>query len=145
MTALERVVVWGEHTPSATAAVRWAVTEAEQAGAAVVVVRPFDVAARADLGLERDLERARRDSRFRAQSWVVEAAADLSTSVPVVVSTPDGSAYDALAAAARDARMLVIGDHEGNHRDLAERLARACTCPVVMVTRDQVPTQFERC
>ena len=91
MATMERIVVGGDHTPSATSALRWAVQEAAVTGAAVVVVHAFDRSDRADLLLEKDLARARRDARYRTQSWVVEVLSDLHVEVPVIVSTPDGS------------------------------------------------------
>lgn len=137
MAIMERIVVGGDHTPSATAALRWAVGEAAQSGACVRVVHAFDVAGRADPALDRD--RARRDARYRTQSWVVEVLGDLATSVPVIVSTPDGSVEQALVAAARGAQMVVIGQPQaGRHRDLAAALSRTCSCPVMTVAPDQV-------
>jgi len=136
---MDRIVVGGDHTPAATGALRWAVHEAALAGACVTVVHAFDMAGRADLALERDLGRARRDARYRTQSWVVEVIGDLDTSVPVIVSTPDGSVEDALVAASRGAQMVVIGaPQNGHHRDLGTVLTRACSCPVMVVGRDEV-------
>jgi len=139
MATMERIVVGGDHTPAATAALRWAVDKASQTGAYVAVVHAFDVGGRADLAMERDLGRARRDARYRTQSWVVEVIGNLGTSVPVIVSTPDGPVEQALAAAAQGAQMLVIGEpQDGPHRDLAAELSRGTACPVVTVARDQV-------
>ncbi len=139
MAIMERIVVGGDHTPSATAALRWAVAEATESGACITVVHAFDVAGRADLALERDLERARRDARYRTQSWVVEVLGDLNTSVPVTVSTPDASVEQALTRAARGARMMVIGrPHHGRNHDLATALGRSCACPVITVAENDV-------
>lgn len=139
MATLERIVVGGDHTAAATAALRWAVREAAATGMCVAVVHAFDVAGRADLAVERDLGRARRDARYRTQSWVVEVIGDLETSVPVIVSTPDGTVEESLVAASRGAQMVVIGQPEGGrHRDLATALSRACSCPVMTVAPDQV-------
>ena len=139
MSTMERIVVGGDHTPSASAALRWAVDEASRTGACVVVVHAFDVAGRADLALERDLDRARRDARYRTQSWVVEVLGDLDTTVPVVVTTPDGSVLDALVSAGQTAQAVAIGEaHAGRQRDLAATLALACDCPVVTVAENDV-------
>ena len=46
--------------------------------------------------MERDLDRARKDARYRTQSWVVEVLGDSVVSVPVTVRTPDASVEDAL-------------------------------------------------
>ena len=139
MATMERIVVGGDHTPSASAALRWAVTEAAETGACVAVVHAFDRTQRADLALERDLDRARRDARYRTQSWVVEVIGDLDTSVPVIVSTPETSVESALVHAARDARMVVIGQPgNGRNRELGDRLARRCDCPVISVAPDDV-------
>ena len=125
-----RVVVFGDHTPAAALALRWAVLEAIRRHASVVVIRPFDLEARADLALETDLERARRDSRYRTQSWVIEAVADLATSVSVAVSTPDGSAAQVLVAAAKDADLVVIGADGVRAQQLADAIRPLCGCPV---------------
>ena len=126
-----RIVVRGDHTPEAAAALRWAVAEAEQRGVDVTVVQPFDRSVRADLALDRDLERERRDARFRAQSWVVAAVAALDTEVCVTVSTPDAPVFEALLAAARDAALVVLPETD---QAWADRLTAACRCPVVAVT-----------
>ncbi|HET6699844.1 MAG TPA: universal stress protein [Nocardioidaceae bacterium] len=137
MTTMQRIIVGGDHTPAASAALRWAVAQAAGSGAYVCVVHAFDVAGRADLALERDLDRARRDSRYRTQSWVVEVLGETAGSVPVTVSTPDGSVVGALVAAAHDASMVVIGRPRSRHnRRLAERVARSCACPVVTIGAD---------
>lgn len=137
MSTMDRIVVGGNHTATATAALRWAVGEAAQTGACIAVVHAFDVHGRADLALERDLDRARRDARYRTQSWVVDVLGGLDTSVPVIVSTPDAGVEEALVSAGRDARMVVIGKpHQGRNRDLAEALTRACRCPVVTIAAD---------
>ncbi len=135
MGTMRRIIVGGDYTPSATAALRWAVREAEETGACVVVIHAFDVTGRADLALERDLERARRDARYRTQSWVVEVLGDMRTSVPVLVSTPDGPVEEVLVAAARDAELVVIGTPQHGRREhLPARLAERCGCPVRTVS-----------
>lgn len=140
MATMERIVVGGDHTPSATAALRWAVREAGRTGAGVCVVHAFDLEGRADLALERDLDRARRDARYRTQAWVVEVLRDLDTSVPVVVSTPDGTVEHALAEASRGAQMLVIGEPQrGRRHALGTDLRRLCHCPVVTVAAEPEP------
>lgn len=137
------IVVGGDTTPAATAALRWAVQQADHAPRArVVVVHAFDLAHRADLALERDVDRARRDARYRTQSWVVEtlgvARRQSDGTVPVSVRTPDGGVEEALAAAARQADLLVVGaPRSEEHRLLPARLAARCACPVVTVTPDQ--------
>jgi len=141
MTTMERIVVGGDRTPASTAALKWAVDEAAHTGACLVVVHAFDVTGRADLALERDLDRARRDARYRTQSWVIEVLSGLSTQVPVLVSTPDGSVAQALSAAGQRAQLVVIGQPtNGRDRGLRDALARACSCPVVTVEPDRVAT-----
>lgn len=139
MATMDRIVVGGDHTPSASAALRWAVRKAEETGACVVVVHAFDITGRADLPLERDLDRARRDARYRTQSWVVEVLADLHTSVPVVVNTPEGSVEDALRDASRHAQLVVVGTPQtGRRRHLCATLERLCSCPVVAVDAEHL-------
>ena len=146
MAGWKRIVVGGDTTPGASAALRWAVREsALHDTGCVVVVHAFDVAGtgpgqdgapeheggrRSDD--ERDLARARREARYRTQSWVVQVLRDLHASVPVVVRTPDGSVEDALASASRTAAMVVVGEPR-QRPDLVERLCLRCSCPVVTV------------
>ncbi len=120
-----RIVVLGDHTPAATEALRWAVDEAHHRGLTVHVVRPFDHGRRADLALETDLGRARLDSRYRTQSWVIEAVGDLDTGVPVTVATPDCSAADALVDAAEGAALVVLGADTGAEALAAQVRARS--------------------
>ncbi|MGN6130342.1 MAG: universal stress protein [Nocardioidaceae bacterium] len=134
-----RIVVFGDHTPGATQALRWSVKEAARRGLVVHVVRPFDRTGRADLALESDLERARLDSRYRTQSWVIEAVGDLQQGVPVSISTPDCSTADALVNAARDAELVVIGADGPEVRQLAERIRPLCSCPVQVGTEHPTP------
>lgn len=135
MVDRHRIVVLGEHTPAATEAVRWAMRTAAGTGADVVVVRPFDPAARADLALEGDLERARRDARYRAQAWLVEAVAELDVSARVSLSTPEGPVAQALAAAAQGADLTVIGTDDPACSELATYVRKTSGCPVRLVSR----------
>lgn len=130
-----RIVVGGDTTPAGSAALRWAAQEgARHDQARVVVVHAFDRTGRADLALERDLDRARRDARYRTQCWVVEVLGDAHADVPVLVHTPEAPVEDSLVAAARDALMLVIGESTSGPRgDLADRLRARVACPVVVV------------
>lgn len=141
MTIRRRIVVGGDTTPTATAALRWAVDEAAHDGdCSVLVVHAFDVQGRADLALDRDLERSRREARYRTQSWVVEVLGDSEVSVPVLVQTPDGSVEDALVAASEDAVMVVVGEPQhGRRRALSHHLAERCACPVVTVGTGPTP------
>jgi hypothetical protein len=141
MATMERIVVGGDHTPAASAALRWAVRQAAETGACVFVVHAFDVEGRADLALERDLDRARRDARYRTQSWVIEALSDVEETVPVVVATPDGSVERTLASACEDAQLLVIGEPRSERRrDLPDRLDELCACPVMTIRAEQPVT-----
>lgn len=141
MVSRERIVVGGDTTPSASAALRWAVEEAARHHhTSVLVVHAFDLEGRADLALERDLDRCRRDARYRTQSWVVEVLGDSEVPVPVIVQTPDASVEDALVAAAANASMVVIGEPQnGRRHDLAAKLSERCACPVVTVGVGQAP------
>lgn len=141
MTKRRRIVVGGDTTPSASAALRWAVQEAAASpDCSVLVVHAFDVEGRADLALERDLDRSRRDARYRTQSWVVEVLGDSDVRVPVMVQTPDGSVEDAIVAASEGALMVVVGaPQNGRRRDLSLRLERRCSCPVVTVGAGRTP------
>lgn len=140
MVSRERIVVGGDTTPSASAALRWAAEEAARHQQTVVVVHAFDLEGRADLAFERDLDRSRRDARYRTQSWVVEILGDSGFEVPVMVQTPDSSVEDALVAASRNAVMVVVGAPQNDRRrDLAARLSRRCACPVVTIGSGQTP------
>lgn len=135
MTTRHRIVVGGDTTPTATAALRWAVAEASHTpDCSVLVVHAFDLEGRADLALERDLERSRREARYRTQSWVVETLGDASVQVPVLVQTPDASVEEALVTASAGADMVVVGEpRNGRRRELSARLTERCICPVVTV------------
>jgi hypothetical protein len=134
-----RIVVFGDHTPAATQALRWSVEEAGRRGLVVHVVRPFDRIGRADLAVESDLERARLDSRYRTQSWVIEAVGDLHVQVPVSISTPDCPVAEALVNAARDAELVVIGADGPASERLAERIRPLCACPVQLGAQHPTP------
>jgi len=136
-----RVVVGGDYTPAGTAALLWAVAEAERTGSSVTVVHAFDATERADLLLDSrvdpHLSQARRDARYRTYSWVVEALAETGTSVSVLVATPAGPVGDVLAQHAQGASLLVLGEPSGTrHRGLPDLLSHACVCPVVTVSAD---------
>jgi hypothetical protein len=135
MSTAGTIVVKAEHTVEGTRALRWAVEEAARTGAAVLLVCAFDRSQRADLALERDLDVARREARYRTQSWVVDAVADLEPAAPVVVSTPDATVEQALLAAARGADLVVL---PGDDDRLAAVLLDACECPVRVVTEEQL-------
>lgn len=134
MGMMERIVVGGDHTRAATAALRWAALEAAETGAAVVVVHAFEHEPDADLFT---LHHDRRAARYRTQSWVVEALGDLHAEVPVAVVTPDGPIEDALLSVAQNAKMVVLGQaRHGRDKRLASELARTCHCPVITVAHD---------
>ena len=141
MASRDRIVVGGDTTPSASAALRWAVAEAaSRTSCDVLVVHAFDTAGRADLAVERDLDRARKDARYRTQSWVVEVLGDSVLSVPVTVRTPDASVEDALVAASTGASLVVIGvPHNGRHQDLDVTLEQRCGCPVRTIPAERSP------
>jgi len=141
MAAHDRIVVGGDTTPAASAALLWAVGEAaSRDGCDVLVVHAFDTAGRADLALERDLDRARRDARYRTQSWVVEVLGDSLVSVPVSVQTPDATVEDALAAASAHASMVVVGvPQTGRRQGLVPVLKGRCRCPVVTIGTGRSP------
>lgn len=141
MAPHDRIVVGGDTTPSASTALLWAVGEAASRVACdVLVVHAFDITGRADLALERDLDRARRDARYRTQSWVVEVLGDSLVRVPVSVQTPDGTVEDALADASAHASLVVLGvPQNGRRSDLAATLKRRCRCPVVTVGAGRTP------
>lgn len=139
MATTEWIVVGWDYTPCGMAALRWGITRAAEAGASVLVVHAFDVSTREDLAMERDLDGARRDSRCRAHEWIVDLVAGMDTTVPVRVSTAEGPVADVLVAAARDARMVVIGTPQSErHRDLRAKLEQGCKCPVVSIDADDV-------
>jgi hypothetical protein len=126
-----RIVVHGERTVGAAAALRWAVEEAQRYDGTVLVVQPFDTERRADLALEHDLPRARRDARYRAQAWVVDVVADTGSGVPVRVSTPDGTVDRCLLAAAEEGDVLVLSDADPG---LVRAMTLGACCPVVVVS-----------
>lgn len=135
MGTMERIVVGGDHTPGATAALRWAALEAAQTGAAVVVVHAVDDDPEADLYTQ---HHNRREARYRTQAWVMQTLGDATAKVPVAVSTPDGPIEKALSNAAANAKMVVLGQaRHGRGKRLADQLAAVCGCPVLTVGRDR--------
>lgn len=140
MAARERIVVGYDHSPAGIAALRWAMRIAKDHDATVVVVHAFDRSDRADLDIKRDLDRARRDARYRTQARVLEVVGNSENRAPVRVSTPDGPVADVLRSAAPGALMVVIGRPQSErHRDLPSTLKDSCPCPIVAVDEQSVP------
>ncbi len=141
MASSHRIVVGGEESAAGIAALRWAVTEAERTEAHVVVLSTFEEQSEPQASFESDpeLDRRRRDARYRTQAWVVEVLSDVASKVPVLVSTTEGRMELALAGAGSRADLVVFGhDPSGEHLLQTEVLSRFCPCPVVRVDPRQV-------
>jgi nucleotide-binding universal stress UspA family protein len=130
----ELIVVALDHTPAGTAALRWAVDWAIERDARVLTVRVHDVAARADLALERDLPGERARAVMRANEQVIGGLGSRANAVSVTVSLVEGALVSRLGRAAERASLLVLGQPQSaDHQDLPDAVARGCSCPVVVV------------
>ncbi len=130
-----RIVVGYAHTPAGSAALRWAVLEAQRTGAEIEAVHVFDLRRRADAALSRDPEELRVEARRRAEQRVRDVVAGLGTRTRVRFTALVGDVEQTLAANARHADRLVLG--EPGHRtdqSLPERLSRQCAAPVTVVS-----------
>jgi nucleotide-binding universal stress UspA family protein len=130
-----RIVVGLDHTPSGSAALRWAAAQAVLRGWDVLVVRAFTLPVRPERILERDLESARRQARDRAQRWAVDVLADVDSRPTLRVRQTDGEVVPVLVRSARNAELLVIGTPSGDDV-LLETLAVRTPCPLVHVDED---------
>lgn len=146
----DRIVVGVDGSEGGRRALKWAVHEAESRGGTVQAVCAwtwdgFDLPPHATTYPAE--ERKRAESILTAE---VEALTSLH-GVTLATEAVEGRAADVLSAAARGARMLVLGSHgHGRVRhtvlgSVAEECVRKATCPVVVlpVPQPSVPQVAE--
>jgi nucleotide-binding universal stress UspA family protein len=135
MTAAPRPIVVGiDGSPAAQRALRWAIAEAAVRGTTVRAVIAWKWSG-PDLQGHLTVEAARAEAD-RILAAALREAGDTSIEYQVV----EGSPARALLDAAREASLLVVGNHRhgATFRALIGSVADACLrsspCPVVMVT-----------
>lgn len=137
-----RIVVGYAHTPTGTAALCWAVREGERTGAIVEAVHVFDLRRRADAALSRNGEEVRAESRRRAEQRIRAVVAECGARADVRFIPLVGDVEDSLAAAARQAARLVLGEPASrSDRSLPVRLSGRCTAPVTVVSEAGVASE----
>ncbi|UOX90674.1 universal stress protein [Amycolatopsis sp. FBCC-B4732] len=134
-----RIVVGVDGSDAGTAALVWAVGQAETSGAdlEVVTVWTYD-AMLDDASVNRTLAEARR-AHVHELEKLVTAVTKEHAGVPAQCSAPTGDPAEVLVDLAKDATMLVVGSHgKGKLREvLAGSVSSAClrhaTCPVAVI------------
>lgn len=112
------IVVGVDDEPQSLLALRWAALEAASTGRPLRLVHAIDRLGRMTLAqdlrlpdaagaIEREIEGHAHDLAAAAEGLVREAA----PGVTVLTRVEDGTPYDVLTAAAKDAAMLVLGSH----------------------------------
>jgi nucleotide-binding universal stress UspA family protein len=140
------IVVGVDGSEGGRRALRWAVAEAHRTEAAVKVVTAWSWDPITDVSPGRT-NRARQRERAEAISAreVAAIVADAGTAVPITREVVEGPEDRVLTAAARGARMLVLGSHGYGHlhHAMADSVGAACIrrspCPVVVVPPPPTP------
>jgi nucleotide-binding universal stress UspA family protein len=139
-TSHNLIVIGVDGSPGSRRALRWAVTEARHSGAAVEAVTAWywDGAEGEMLAVTNPLEQQAHAERISARE-VQAVTAELGSSSPIVRTVVEGYPVAALTAAAKTARMLVLGGH-GHGRlhhavlgSISDECVRHALCPVVIV------------
>lgn len=140
---MRRIVVGVDQSPASTAALRWAITEAQRRSATLIVVHAY-LAPLAYTGTQDDV--ARIDPELheavagRLEGFIADARSELDA-VEIVPRLHPGRAHDGLLTEARVAGtdLLVVGSRgAGGFEGLllgatAEQCLRRSPCPVVVV------------
>lgn len=139
----QRIVVGYAHTPTGTAALCWAVREAERTGALIEAVHVFDLRRRADAALSRNQDELRGEARQRAEQRIRAVVAECGSDAQVRFTPLVGDVEESLAARARDATRLVLGEPASrSDRSLPARLSGRCIVPVTVVSEAGAPRQL---
>ncbi|MEV0132098.1 universal stress protein [Dactylosporangium sp. NPDC050688] len=136
MTSRDRIVVGVDGTEGARHALRWAIAEGLRTGVPVAAVTAWtwDAALPAGAGPRVERELAELVCRYELARFPAGGAS---------VSVVEGDPVPVLLAAARHARLLVLGSHgHGRLRrallgSTSRRCARHASCPVVVVPLPQ--------
>jgi nucleotide-binding universal stress UspA family protein len=134
------ITVGMDGSDSATAALRWAASEARLRGAGLRVVHAWNIPTMAysfvpPVSFEGDLARAAVDA---LDKWLADAGAELE-GLEVERRTEEGNAARVLTDAAADGELLVVGSRGlGGFGELllgsvSHQCAQRASCPVVIV------------
>jgi nucleotide-binding universal stress UspA family protein len=133
-----KVVVGVDGSPHSAAALRWALTDAEQHQGEVTAVFAWQVPFSSFPGLyDREaLEEASKEFLIDKVSEVAPRPA-----VPLLPLVAEGDPAEALVVASKDADLLVLGTSgwsklAGLLGAVSQKCAAAAACPVVLVKRD---------
>lgn len=124
-----RIVVGLDNTPASAAALRWAVTEAERLGRAVLAIHIQPTRTHPPIAGAH---------RPRPFDWVLRALRRTGCAVPITIETRTGDPGPALCAAATGARLLVLGVNQADGVPYANDVVAHCRanagCPVIVIT-----------
>jgi nucleotide-binding universal stress UspA family protein len=127
------IVVGLDHTPAASAALRWALQEGVRRGMRVRVVHVYD-RTRVDLAHARDHEGRKQRERIEVHRQLSDVMDARMTDVAVAVVQEDGPVSGRLVEAAQHAALVVLGAPTAHGHDrIPELVAAAVDCPVVVV------------
>jgi nucleotide-binding universal stress UspA family protein len=132
-----RIVVGTDGSPAATAAVMWAVDEADRRNAELVVVHAWDYPYSSELGSPEAFDLTRVDAALVLEDAVAKCR-DRGR-VPVDGRLVNGAPAKAILEASADAELVVVGSRgRGGFRSLlfgsvAHTVAAHAACPVVVV------------
>lgn len=128
------IVVGVSSTPAADAALRWALTKANNTGSAVTAVHVYDESEHSDLPLEADKQAAVQESHHRVQLLASMLAGEQDFPGPFSFRARSGDLETVLVDEAADAGVLVVGvPQRERHDDFLERLSAEAQCAVVAV------------
>jgi nucleotide-binding universal stress UspA family protein len=134
------IVVGVDGSEGGRRALRWALAEAHRTEAAVKAVTAWDWDAIAHTSpVHTSPARQRERAEAICAREVAAVVAEVGSAVPVIRDVVEGPEDRVLTAAARGARMLVLGSHGCGHlhHAVADSVGAACirrsTCPVVVV------------
>jgi nucleotide-binding universal stress UspA family protein len=137
------IVVGIDDSPSAAAALLWAVGQAKATGSALRVVHAWQLTAAASaalaVGASDYLEAAGADARARATRIVIDVLGGGAAEVRWTLDVAEGGAGPVLVDRSRDGRVLVIGtrEHIGFRRAVSGSVSHYCLShaqvPVVAV------------
>ena len=104
------ITVGLDHTPAGMAALRYAVDlAATEARGEVLAVHAFELPARPERQLERNMRDTRRELLDRCQCWIDDAVPWDQSGVSIRLVIRDGNRRDVLVRASRETSVLVVG------------------------------------
>ena len=110
------IVVGVDESLASAAALRWAVAHAKERGVPLRLVHAWELSAveaeAVAAGAGAYLEAAAADARARATQWILATLGGGGAEVRWTLEVHEGAAGPVLAAAAHDARLVVVGTHE---------------------------------